>query len=64
MMDKQHGDYIFECNICGSTLTTDQADFNVAITIMKRNGWNARKIGKDWVHGCDRCGDPVRGELF
>ena len=26
MMDKQKGDWIFECNICGKVLETDQAD--------------------------------------
>lgn len=64
MIDKQKGDFVFNCDVCGKTLETDQADFSVAINIMKRAGWNARKIGKDWVHGCDGCGDPVRGELL
>ena len=53
-----------ECDVCGKTMETEQADFNVAINIMRRNGWNARKIGKDWLHGCDRCGSPTGKELF
>ncbi len=61
MMDKQHGDFIFCCDVCGKTLKTEQADFGVAINLMKRAGWSARKVGQDWVHGCDGCGDPVRG---
>ncbi len=64
MMDKQKGDWIFACDICGKTLETDQADFNTAINMMKREGWQARKIGKDWVHGCNGCGNPVRGEML
>ena len=63
MMDKQKGDFVFECDVCGKVLETDQADFGVAQTMMKRKGWQARKIGSDWVHGCDTCGNPVKGEL-
>lgn len=64
MMDKQKGDWIFSCDVCGQVLETEQADFGVAINMMKRQRWNARKIGQDWIHGCDSCGNPARGELF
>lgn len=64
MMDKQHGDYIFKCNVCGKTLETGQADFNTAINIMKRQGWKARKIGADWVHCCAGCGMPGERAQF
>ncbi len=64
MMDKQHGDYIFECNLCPRVLETDQADFDTAINIMRRAGWTARKAGRDWIHGCDKCANPAGKELF
>lgn len=64
MMDKQKGDFVFECDVCGKVLETDQADFGVAINMMKRQGWTTRKLGKDWLHGCDHCGNPAGKELL
>lgn len=64
MMDKQKGDFVFECDSCGQSLETEQADFNTAINMMRRAGWTARKHGKDWVHGCDGCGNPAGKELL
>ena len=64
MMDKQKGDFIFECDSCGKVLQTDQADFGVARNMLRREGWSVRKIGSDWVHGCDKCGNPAGKELF
>ncbi len=31
---------------------------------LRREGWSVRKIGSDWVHGCDKCGNPAGKELF
>jgi hypothetical protein len=61
MMDKQKGDFIFECDNCSAVLETDQADFDVARNIMRREGWHARKIGDVWQHGCASCGVPGEG---
>ena len=58
MMDKQKGDFVFECDNCGAALETDQADFDVARSILRREGWRARKIGDVWQHGCASCGVP------
>jgi hypothetical protein len=64
MMDKQKGDFIFECDGCSAVLETDQADFGVAIKMLKRNGWKARKTGDVWSHSCESCGaKSARGSL-
>jgi hypothetical protein len=59
MLDRQRGKIIFECNVCGQSLEPDTADFNEAKRTLDDNGWRARKIGSDWLHGCDKCGDPA-----
>lgn len=30
-----------------------------AMLTMKREGWKARKIAGEWLHGCARCGVPA-----
>ena len=58
MMDRQHGLILFECNVCGAVLETEERDFNEAKLIQDREGWKARKIGTDWCHSCSKCGVP------
>lgn len=60
MMDRQHGNFIFECDACGATLDTDTRDFNEALGIMRRANWRASPIGKDWVHTCDGCAEKTQ----
>lgn len=47
---------IFVCDTCERELETDTDEWPDANAIRKREGWAAEKVGKDWVHGCDRCG--------
>lgn len=52
MMDRQRGQYIFECDDCGESLYTECYDFQEALYCMRTNDWTARKVGTDWVHNC------------
>jgi len=56
MLDRQHGQLKFECDVCADTLDTDTSDFSEAIRTLKNEGWSARKIGADWIHSCAECG--------
>jgi hypothetical protein len=59
MIDRQKGGFIFiECDSCPEVLDTETKDFNEARTMMKREGWEARKIADEWVHACGKCGYP------
>ena len=58
MLDRQLGEYIFECDVCGDVLNTDDRDFNAARDALTNSGWKARKIGSDWCHSCPACGVP------
>ena len=55
MIDRSHGDITFEYDYCDGTLETEQADFNSAWNMAKRDGWRAKKIGTEWVHECPNC---------
>ncbi len=55
MIDRQHGDIIFECDSCGDTLESDTGNFESAINIIRREGWKASKVGSDWIHTCHKC---------
>ena len=58
MLDRQHGLIIFECDVCGEVLETDTRDFDEAQRRLHAEAWKARKIGSEWCHACDRCGEP------
>lgn len=59
-IDRQHGDIVFECDGCGETLETAQADFGAAFNFVKREGWRAKKIGNVWSHYCDACNEEIK----
>ncbi|WP_439392362.1 hypothetical protein ACRQ5Q_22465 [Bradyrhizobium sp. PMVTL-01] len=64
MLDRQHGKFVVECDSCGDTLQTDTRDFEEAREVMRLNDWKARKIGRDWIHGCPECGVPKEGSML
>jgi hypothetical protein len=55
MLDRQHGKIVFECDSCNEVLETETSDFVEALTILKREEWDARKIGAQWIHTCPEC---------
>jgi hypothetical protein len=59
MIDRQHGGkLIVECDSCGEVLDTETKDFAECRTVMQREGWKVRKVGSEWIHGCEQCGVP------
>ena len=58
MIDRQFGNIIIECDSCPEVLLTHEPEFEQARAVMVRHGWKVRKIGKDWIHGCPKCGVP------
>jgi hypothetical protein len=58
MMDRQRGKILFECDSCDEVLDTETGDFDDARAMMQREGWKARKIAGEWLHGCPHCGVP------
>lgn len=56
MIDRQHGNICFECDTgCGAVLATEHNDFTDAVKEFRRDGWQSRKIGRDWKHLCPDC---------
>lgn len=64
MLDRQYGKFVVECDSCPTTLETDTKDFDEARQVMIREGWKVRKIGRDWIHGCPKCGVPTEGSML
>lgn len=58
MLDRQFGNIIVECDSCPEVLLTHVPEFEDARKVMQRNNWKVRRIGKDWIHGCPKCGVP------
>lgn len=57
MIDRQGGKIVWECDSCDATFEWDDPDdFQGGWNSAKRDGWRAKKIGDEWVHGCPRCG--------
>lgn len=56
MLDRQHGDVIFECDGgCGEVLETGTSNFDAARNALRRENWKTRKIGEEWTHLCPGC---------
>jgi hypothetical protein len=53
---RQKGNVIIECDRCETQFTLDSPDYELTWAAAKRDGWEAKKIGKDWVNGCPNCG--------
>ena len=59
MIDRQRGGIIiFECDSCDAVLDTKTKDFDEACVAMRADGWHARKVCGEWLHGCESCGAP------
>lgn len=59
MIDRQNGGIILvECDSCNEVLDTGTKDFSEATAAMRREGWKARKIADEWLHGCPKHGVP------
>lgn len=54
MIDKQHGEYILICDICGEVAETFN-DFYDAVQFKKDEDWKSRKINGDWHDVCPGC---------
>ena len=60
MIDRQHGKIIIECDSCDETFEGENGEeFAVVFAAAKREGWSARKIANEWLHGCGKCGAPT-----
>lgn len=56
MIERHGGKIIIECDSCPETFDSEETEFAVAWSEAKSKGWRTKRIGKDWVHGCPRCG--------
>ena len=52
MKDIQHGKIVFECDLCPETLETDTGEWSIAKATFDHEGWKAKQIAAEWVHGC------------
>jgi hypothetical protein len=60
MIDRQFGKTIIGCDSCDETFIGESGeDFDTVWAAAKREGWSARKIAKEWLHGCPDCGVPT-----
>jgi len=60
MMDRQHGRVVVECDSCDATIESEKGEeFEAFWKRAKDDGWAARKIAGEWLHGCPRCGAPT-----
>ena len=55
MIDRQHGNLVFECDGCGDTFETGGSEFAYVWPEARHEGWLARRVGEKIVHECPRC---------
>ena len=60
MIDRQHGRMVIGCDACGRRSEGDSNEWIAAWLQAKREGWQARKIGKEW---CQFCGGLCASKL-
>lgn len=57
MIDRQNGKVVIECDSCEEVFEGEPGEeFAVVWKAAKDDGWRTKKIGDEWVHGCERCG--------
>jgi hypothetical protein len=59
VIDRQDGKIVWECDSCEETFSwpaTGDGAFKEGWAAAKAEGWRTRKVGDEWVHGCERCG--------
>ena len=57
MIDRQGRQILIECDSCDEVFRGEEgAEWAEVWAAARREGWKSKKIGKDWVHGCGRCG--------
>jgi hypothetical protein len=60
MIDHQHNAIIIECDSCSETFSGEKGEqWDAVWPAAKRDGWHARRIANEWLHGCPRCGVPT-----
>lgn len=52
---RDYGKVVFECDKCDEEYTLDDGDFDLTYQAAKRDGWETKKFGRDWLHACPRC---------
>jgi tRNA U54 and U55 pseudouridine synthase Pus10 len=57
MMEKVHGFWMYECDICHEVFETNSEDWDDAHLKMKAEGWRPVKVGTEWCHICEDCKD-------
>lgn len=57
MIDRQHGEILFECDGCVAVIETGAPEFDEAARIARRNEWRFRRVGSEWLHLCPACRD-------
>jgi hypothetical protein len=55
MIDKQFGDYVLICDICGEEAEEYFDTFHDAVEGKKKLGWKSEKISKGWADICPEC---------
>lgn len=57
MIDRQGGRILIECDSCDEIFEgAEDEEWAPVWSAARREGWKSLKIGKDWVHGCPKCG--------
>lgn len=57
MIDRQGNRILIECDSCDEVFEGGEGEeFAPVFARAKRDGWKARKVGNEWVHGCPKCG--------
>lgn len=56
MIDRQYGKIVIECDSCDAVFNIESGEWKDVWAMASREGWTAKKIGKEWIHGCPKCG--------
>ena len=60
MIDSQHGGIVIACDACGRLSEGDSTEWVKVWLQAKRDGWQTRKIAKNW---CQFCGEVCASKL-
>lgn len=56
MIRKEKGELVASCDECGAEYPGGvQEDFRAFVEELKRDGWQIKKDGEEWLHICPEC---------
>lgn len=53
--ERQGSELVFYCDKCSEYIETEESEWSVAWGMARRDGWQALRVGAEYIHYCPSC---------